>query len=69
MSAGANESAGRRLAETATRLNRSPQMVALRSRAPGFLGELGLTALQAWQRLAEAATAGRSRPMPVATPT
>jgi len=29
------------------------ELVAFRSDAPGMLGELGLTALQAWQSLAE----------------
>jgi adenylate cyclase len=35
------------------------QLVALRSERPGVLGELGLTALQAWQRLAESQGRGR----------
>jgi adenylate cyclase len=35
------------------------QLVALRREEPGVLGELGLTALQAWQRLAEAQGRGR----------
>jgi adenylate cyclase len=34
-------------------------LVALRSEQPGVLGELGLTALQAWQRLAESQGRGR----------
>ncbi len=36
-------------------------LAALRSEAPGFLGELGLTALQAWQRLAESQDRGRGK--------
>src|SRR5215207_4472147 len=35
------------------------QLVALRGAEPGFAGELGLTALQAWQRLAESQDRGR----------
>jgi len=35
------------------------QLVALRSDAPGMLGELGLTALQVWQRIGEAQGRGR----------
>lgn len=35
------------------------QLVALRSDAPGVLGELGLTALQVWQGIAEAQGRGR----------
>jgi adenylate cyclase len=35
------------------------QLVALRSDTPGLLGELGLTALQAWQGLAESQGRGR----------
>lgn len=35
------------------------QLMALRADEPGFLGELGLTALQAWQRVAEAQDRGR----------
>src|SRR5450759_356591 len=35
------------------------QLLALRSDAPGVLGELGMTALQAWQRLAESQGRGR----------
>jgi adenylate cyclase len=35
------------------------QLVALRSDAPGVVGELGLTALQAWQSLAESQGRGR----------
>jgi adenylate cyclase len=37
------------------------QLVALRGEDPGFLGELGLTALQAWQRLAESQDRGRGK--------
>ncbi|MFL5871994.1 MAG: adenylate/guanylate cyclase domain-containing protein [Solirubrobacterales bacterium] len=37
------------------------QLVALRGDRPGFLGELGLTALQAWQRLAESQDRGRGK--------
>jgi adenylate cyclase len=37
------------------------QLVALRGAEPGFLGELGLTALQAWQRLAESQDRGRGK--------
>jgi adenylate cyclase len=37
------------------------QLVALRGEEPGFLGELGLTALQAWQRLAESQDRGRGK--------
>lgn len=37
------------------------QLVALRGNAPGVLGELGLTALQAWQRLAESQDRGRGK--------
>jgi len=35
------------------------QLIELRGEAPGLLGELGLTALQAWQRLAEKQGRGR----------
>src|SRR5262249_27866121 len=35
------------------------QLYALRSQSPGVLGEVGLTALQAWQRLAESQGRGR----------
>ena len=35
------------------------QLVALRTDAPGVMGELGLTALQAWQTLAESQGRGR----------
>jgi adenylate cyclase len=35
------------------------QLAALRSDAPGMLGELGLTALQVWQRIGEAQGRGR----------
>jgi adenylate cyclase len=35
------------------------QLVALRAESPGVLGELGLTALQAWQNLAERQGRGR----------
>jgi len=35
------------------------ELLALRSQAPGVLGEVGLTALQAWQRLAESRGRGR----------
>jgi adenylate cyclase len=37
------------------------QLVELRGDAPGVLGELGLTALQAWQRLAEKQDRGRGK--------
>ena len=37
------------------------QLVALRGDEPGVLGELGLTALQAWQRLAESQDRGRGK--------
>lgn len=37
------------------------QLVALRGADPGFAGELGLTALQAWQRLAESQDRGRGK--------
>src|SRR5436190_5986333 len=37
------------------------QVVALRGSEPGFFGELGLTAVQAWQRLAEAQDRGRGK--------
>lgn len=37
------------------------QLVALRGEEPGVLGELGLTALQAWQRLAESQDRGRGK--------
>jgi class 3 adenylate cyclase len=37
------------------------QLVELRGETPGVLGELGLTAVQAWQRLAEAQDRGRGR--------
>ncbi|HET9591451.1 MAG TPA: adenylate/guanylate cyclase domain-containing protein [Solirubrobacterales bacterium] len=37
------------------------QLVELRGDAPGVLGELGLTALQAWQRLAERQDRGRGK--------
>lgn len=37
------------------------QLVSLRGDAPGFLGELGLTALQGWQRLAESQDRGRGK--------
>jgi adenylate cyclase len=37
------------------------QLVALRGDRPGILGELGLTALQAWQRLAESQDRGRGK--------
>lgn len=37
------------------------QLVALRGSDPGFVGELGLTALQAWQRLAESQDRGRGK--------
>lgn len=35
------------------------QLAVLRGDQPGFLGELGMTALQAWQRLAESQARGR----------
>lgn len=35
------------------------QLAVLRGDRPGFLGELGMTALQAWQRLAESQARGR----------
>jgi adenylate cyclase len=37
------------------------ELAELRGDAPGFLGELGLTALQAWQRLAESQDRGRGK--------
>lgn len=37
------------------------QLVALRGTTPGVMGELGLTALQAWQRLAESQDRGRGK--------
>ncbi|HEU5106706.1 MAG TPA: adenylate/guanylate cyclase domain-containing protein [Solirubrobacterales bacterium] len=37
------------------------QLVSLRGAEPGFAGELGLTALQAWQRLAEKQDRGRGK--------
>lgn len=37
------------------------QLVELRGDDPGFVGELGLTALQAWQRLAESQDRGRGK--------
>lgn len=37
------------------------QLVELRGDTPGVLGELGLTALQAWQRLAESQDRGRGK--------
>jgi adenylate cyclase len=37
------------------------QLVALRGEEPGFLGEIGLSALQAWQRLAESQDRGRGK--------
>jgi adenylate cyclase len=37
------------------------QLVELRGDEPGFVGELGLTALQAWQRLAESQDRGRGK--------
>ncbi len=37
------------------------QLVALRGADPGFAGEVGLTALQAWQRLAESQDRGRGK--------
>ncbi len=37
------------------------QLVELRGEEPGFVGELGLTALQAWQRLAESQDRGRGK--------
>jgi adenylate cyclase len=37
------------------------QLVDLRGDSPGFIGELGLTALQSWQRLAEAQDRGRGK--------
>jgi adenylate cyclase len=37
------------------------QLVALRGAEPGFLGELGLSALQTWQRLAESQDRGRGK--------
>jgi adenylate cyclase len=37
------------------------QLVSLRGEEPGFAGELGLTALQAWQRLAESQDRGRGK--------
>lgn len=37
------------------------QLVSLRGEKPGFVGEIGLTALQTWQRLAEAQDRGRGK--------
>jgi adenylate cyclase len=37
------------------------QLVSLRGGSPGFAGEIGLTALQAWQRLAESQDRGRGK--------
>ncbi|HEU4463172.1 MAG TPA: adenylate/guanylate cyclase domain-containing protein, partial [Solirubrobacterales bacterium] len=37
------------------------QLVQLRGDEPGFVGELGLTALQTWQRLAESQDRGRGK--------
>src|SRR4051794_26868741 len=37
------------------------QLVAARGAEPGLLGELGMTALQAWQRLAESQDRGRGK--------
>jgi adenylate cyclase len=37
------------------------RLVAVRGAEPGLLGELGLTALQAWQRLAESQDRGRGK--------
>ena len=37
------------------------QLVSLRGEEPGFAGEVGLTALQAWQRLAEKQDRGRGK--------
>ncbi|HVD41605.1 MAG TPA: adenylate/guanylate cyclase domain-containing protein [Solirubrobacterales bacterium] len=37
------------------------QLVSLRGDRPGFAGEIGLTALQAWQRLAESQDRGRGK--------
>lgn len=37
------------------------QLVSLRGDRPGFVGELGLSALQAWQRLAESQDRGRGK--------
>jgi adenylate cyclase len=37
------------------------QLVDIRGDSPGFLGELGLTALQSWQRLAESQDRGRGK--------
>lgn len=37
------------------------QLVAYRGARPGFLGELGLTALQAWQHLSESQDRGRGK--------
>jgi adenylate cyclase len=45
-----------RPADRATR-----QLVTLRGEQPGFFGELGLTALQTWQRMAEAQDRGRGK--------
>jgi hypothetical protein len=36
-------------------------LVSLRGEQPGVLGELGLSALQAWQRLAESQDRGRGK--------
>ena len=37
------------------------QLVGLRGETPGMVGEIGMTALQAWQRLAESQDRGRGR--------
>ncbi len=61
------ESLPKRFAANARRLNHNPKLVELarrRRRGPigdehGALGELGMTALEAWQRLAESQARGR----------
>jgi adenylate cyclase len=58
-------SMGEEPAEPPTSLDSHPadhavhQLAVLRGDQPGFLGELGMTALQAWQRLAESQARGR----------
>ncbi|HEU5062336.1 MAG TPA: adenylate/guanylate cyclase domain-containing protein [Solirubrobacterales bacterium] len=56
---------GEEVAEAPSRLDSHPadhavhQLAVLRGDQPGFVGELGMTALQAWQRLAESQARGR----------
>jgi len=62
-----SENLPKRVAASARRLNRNPKLVELaRRRRPhameeerGFLGELGMVTLEAWQRLAESQARGR----------